>query len=92
MGYAPGMPNYKNKTDNAMNERYLSRALVAGFMTLIMTVLPGCATKKPGEPLQTTPPAGADSAYDDQSRIDPLECINRKLLRKNRLQPMKANC
>jgi len=59
-----------------MNNNYAHRALIVGLMSLALAILPGCATKQPGEPLKTHASA-SDSASSDNK--DPFEFINRGL-------------
>ena len=73
--------NNKN-TDTAMNENYARRALIAGLMIAVLAALPGCATKKPGEPLKVSSSA-ADEDSGPSDNNDPLEPLNRGIFQFN---------
>jgi len=63
-----------------MNETSLSRKLTAAMLIAAMTILPGCATKKPGEPLQTAS-VSVDESSAPSDHKDPFEVVNRGLFK-----------
>ncbi len=64
-----------------MNETPFRHALIAGLLAVMLVTLPGCATKKPGEPIQTNSGTQEDGGYGDNR--DPLEPLNRGLFKFN---------
>lgn len=62
-----------------MHTTFTRTAAIAGLI-LLMATLPGCANKKPGEPLQMTPSASQDAP---DSNHDPIEPVNRGIFQFN---------
>ncbi len=62
-----------------MNTYKPGHALVCGLLITLLTTLPGCATKKPGEPMKLA--ASSTEEYAPTDGKDPLEFLNRGLFR-----------